>query len=117
MISVRWRRVSRPFGDRRANNETPPFGIGITNLLALYQAEGHWQPASFTGAVSSQRVTEEYEGWLNLVGNQVSSIWIEASLTVRDTPRAGTKVGPSDPVVACGIAIAQRKKGTLGITG
>ena len=39
-------------------------------------AEGHWQPASFTGAVSSQRVTEEYEGWLNLVGNQVSSIWI-----------------------------------------
>ena len=39
-------------------------------------AEGHWQPASFTGAVSSQRVTEEYEGWLNLVGNQVTSIWI-----------------------------------------
>ena len=80
-------------------------------------AEGHWQPASFTGAVSSQRVTEEYEGWLNLVGNQVSSIWIEASLTVRHTRRAGTKVGPSDPVVECGIAIAQRTKGTLGITG
>ena len=79
--------------------------------------EGHWQPASFTGAVSSQRVTEEYEGWLNLVGNQVSSIWIEASLTVRHTRRAGTKVGPSDPVVECGIAIAQRTKGTLGITG
>ena len=39
-------------------------------------AEGHWQPVSFTGAVSSQRVTEEYEGWLNLVGNQVTSIWI-----------------------------------------
>ena len=37
---------------------------------------GHWQPVSFTGAVSSQRVTEEYEGWLNLVGNQVTSIWI-----------------------------------------
>ena len=80
-------------------------------------AEEHWQPASFTGAVSSQRVTEEYEGWLNLVGNQVSSIWIEASLTVRDTSRADTKVGPSDPVVECGIAIAQRTKGTLGITG
>jgi hypothetical protein len=31
----------------------------------------HWQPVSFTGAVSSQRVTEEYEGWLSLVGNQV----------------------------------------------
>ncbi len=39
-------------------------------------AEGHWQPVSFTGAVSSQRVTEEYEGWLSLVGNQVTSIWI-----------------------------------------
>ena len=38
--------------------------------------EGHWQPVSFTGAVSSQRVTEEYEGWLSLVGNQVTSIWI-----------------------------------------
>jgi hypothetical protein len=38
--------------------------------------ERHWQPVSLTGAVSSQRVTEEYEGWLNLVGNQVTSIWI-----------------------------------------
>ena len=37
---------------------------------------GHWQPVSFTGAVSSQRVTEEYEGWLSLVGNQVTSTWI-----------------------------------------
>ena len=36
----------------------------------------HWQPVSFTGAVSSQRVTEECEGWLSLVGNQVTSIWI-----------------------------------------
>ena len=36
----------------------------------------HWQPVSFTGAVSSQKVTEDYEGWLNLVGNQVTSIWI-----------------------------------------
>ena len=36
-----------------------------------YLGERHWQPVSFTGAVSSQRVTEEYEGWLSLVGNQV----------------------------------------------
>src|SRR5438045_9746096 len=83
---------------------------------ARHPGEGHWQPASFTGAVSSQRVTEEYEGWLNLVGNQVSSIWIEASLTVRDTSRARTKVGPSDPVVECGSAIAPRTQATLGIT-
>ena len=71
---------------------------------------GHWQPVSFTGAVSSQRVTEEYEGWLSPVGNRVASIWIYASLTVRPTSRAGAKAGPSDPVVECGIAIAQRTK-------
>ncbi len=41
-----------------------------------YLAEGHWQPVSFTGAVSSQRVTEEYEVWLSLVDNQVTSTWI-----------------------------------------
>ncbi len=43
---------------------------------AHYLGEKHWQPVSFTGAVSSQKVTEDYEGWLNLVGNQVTSIWI-----------------------------------------
>ncbi len=40
-----------------------------------------------------------------------------AYLTVRMTLRAGTKVGHSDPVVQCGMAIAQRIKGTPGITG
>ena len=33
-------------------------------------AAGPCQRGSLTGAVSSQRVTEEYEAWLNLVGNQ-----------------------------------------------
>ena len=45
------------------------------------------------------------------------SVRAEGSLTARGTPRAGTKVGPSDPVVPCGRAIAQRIKGTPGITG
>ena len=36
---------------------------------------------------------------------------------MRLTSRSGTKVGHSDPVVACGSAIAQRIKGTPGITG
>ena len=40
-----------------------------------------------------------------------------AYLTVRRTLQTGTKVGHSDPVVYCGIAIAQRIKGTPGITG
>ena len=46
--------------------------MGLENLTSIHDLdEGHWQPVSFTGAVSSQRVTEEYEGWLSLVGNQV----------------------------------------------
>ncbi len=36
---------------------------------------------------------------------------------MRPTSRAGTKVGLSDPVVPHGRAIAQRIKGTPGITG
>jgi hypothetical protein len=36
---------------------------------------------------------------------------------VRGTPRAGGKPGLSDPVVPRGRAIAQRIKGTPGITG
>jgi Family of unknown function (DUF6467) len=36
---------------------------------------------------------------------------------VRQTSRSDTKVGLSDPVVLCGRAIAQRIKGTPGITG
>ena len=38
-------------------------------------------------------------------------------MTASQTRRAETKVGLSDPVVDCGIAIAQRIKATLGITG
>ena len=36
---------------------------------------------------------------------------------MRLTSRAGTKVGLSDPAVQCGMAVAQRIKGTPGITG
>ena len=78
---------------------------------------GHCVVGSLTGAVSSQRVTEEHEGWLILVGNQEVSVMAQASLTARRTCRAGTKVGHSDPVVLYGRAIAQRIKGTPGITG
>ena len=78
---------------------------------------GHCVVGSLTGAVSSQRVTEEHEGWLILVGNQEVSVMAQTSLTARRTCRAGTKVGHSDPVVLYGRAIAQRIKGTPGITG
>ena len=72
---------------------------------------------SLTGAVASQRVTEAPKGTLRLVGNQSSSAKAEGCLTARQTSRAGTKVGLSDPAVLYGKAVAQRIKATLGITG
>jgi hypothetical protein len=72
---------------------------------------------SLTGAVASQRVTEARDGGLKLVGNQLRSVMAQARLTARPTGRAETKVGHSDPVVPRGRAIAQRIKGTPGITG
>src|SRR6476660_2108239 len=41
----------------------------------------------------------------------------QGSLTARLTGRAGAKAGLSDPAVASGSAVAQRIKGTPGITG
>ena len=79
--------------------------------------QGQCMVGSLTGAVASQNVTEAREGSLSLVGNQVASVSAQGSLTVRLTGRAGTKVGTSDPAVACGSAVAQRIKGTSGITG
>ena len=79
--------------------------------------QGQCLVGSLTGAVASQNVTEAPKGSLSLVGNQVLSASAQGSLTVRPTGRAGTKVGTSDPAVACGSAVAQRIKGTPGITG
>ena len=72
---------------------------------------------SLTGAVASQNVTEAPKGSLSLVGNQVVSVSAQGSLTASLTSRAGTKVGTSDPAVVRGNAVAQRIKGTPGITG
>ena len=38
-------------------------------------------------------------------------------MTARSTDRAGTKVGVSDPAIPNGRVVAQRIKGTPGITG
>ncbi len=72
---------------------------------------------SLTGAVASQMVTEARDGRLKPVGHRLLSAMAKACLTARPTGRAETKVGHSDPVVLCGRAIAQRIKGTPGITG
>ena len=82
-----------------------------------YLDRGPCVVGSLTGAVSSQRVTEEYEGILSTVGHRAKSIKAEGCLTARSTDRAGRKLGLSDPVVLYGRAIAQRIKGTPGITG
>ena len=82
-----------------------------------YPDRGQCVVGSLTGAVSSQRVTEEREGTLSMVGNHAMSAKVEVCLTASPTGRAGTKVGLSDPVVLYGRAIAQRIKGTPGITG
>ena len=78
---------------------------------------GQCMVGSLTGAVASQRVTEASKGSLRMVGNHSQSVKAEGSLTARPTSRAGTKVGVSDPAVTSGSAVAQRIKGTPGITG
>ena len=50
-------------------------------------------------------------------GNHALSVSAKGGLTVTQTSGAGTKVGTSDPMVACGCAMAHRLKGTPGITG
>ena len=79
--------------------------------------QGQCLVGSLTGAVASQNVTEAPKGSLSLVGNQVLSASAQGSLTVRETSRAGTKVGTSEPALACGSGVVQRIKGTPGITG
>ena len=72
---------------------------------------------SLTGAVSSQSVTEELEGLLGTVGHRTDSAMAQGGLTATPTSGAGGKPGFSDPVVPRGRTIAQRIKGTPGITG
>ena len=81
------------------------------------RVEGHCLGGSLTGAVASQRVTEARKGSLRPIGNRSKSVKAEASLTVRPTGRTGAKAGLSDPVIPHGRVIAQRIKGTPGITG
>ena len=83
----------------------------------LTPSGGHCLVGSLTGAVASQRVTEARDGRLNPVGNRMVSAMAKACLTARSTDQAETKVGHSDPVIPNGRVIAQRIKGTPGITG
>ena len=73
--------------------------IRILTTISLKRDVEQCLRVSLTGAVSSQRVTEEREGTLSTVGNRASSAWVEECLTVRHTRRADAKAGPSDPIV------------------
>ena len=99
----------------------PPLGYHSSNVETLTTRHelgvGQCQVDSLTGAVASEKVSEALKGCLRMVGNHSKSVKAEGSLTVTATVGAGTKVGLSDPVVESGIAIAQRIKATLGITG
>ena len=88
--------------------------LGIWDLTSQ---EGHRLVGSLTGVVASKRVTEASKGSLRPIGNRPESVMAQAGLTGRQTSRAGAKAGQSDPVVPNGRAIAQRIKGTPGITG
>ena len=55
----------------------------------------------------------DYSDW----NPAVESVKAQGSLTARRTRRAGTKVGLSDPAIPHGRVVAQRIKGTPGITG
>ena len=72
---------------------------------------------SLTGVGASKRVTEASQGALSTNGNRARSVLVQARLTERPTSRSGRKLEHSDPVVPHGRAIAQRIKGTPGITG
>ena len=66
---------------------------------SCHPAGGQCVRVSLTGAVSSQRVTEERDAWFSMVGNYALRVWLETRLTVRPTSRADAKAGPNDPMV------------------
>ena len=78
---------------------------------------GHRLVGSLTGVVASKSVTEAPKGALMTIGNRQQSVMAKGRLTERQTGRSGAKAEHSDPAVPYGRAVAQRIKGTPGITG
>ena len=86
-------------------------------LNANSQERGHCLVGSLTGVVASKSVTEASKGALRPIGNRSQSVMAKGRLTGRPTSRSGRKLEHSDPVFPYGRDIAQRIKGTPGITG
>ena len=96
----------------------PPLKYGPSAVRALTRGtRGHCMVGSLTGVVASKSVTEASKGALRPIGNRSQSVMAKGRLTGRETTRSGRKLEHSDPVVPYGRAIAQRIKGTPGITG
>ena len=91
--------------------------LAFRHLVPNGLVPGHCLAGSLTGVVASKRVTEASKGALRPIGNRPESVMAQARLTGRQTGRPGRKLEHSDPVVPHGRAIAQRIKGTPGITG
>ena len=89
---------------------------GVPNFYATtYTQDG--EALSVIAKVRDGRPIKIEGNELNPLTQGGTSAKAQASLTVRPTGRTGGKPGFSDPVVAHGCAIAQRIKGTPGITG
>ena len=96
----------------------PPLKYGPFVIWVLTrEMRGHCMVGSLTGVVASKSVTEASKGTLRPIGNRSKSVMAQGCLTGRLTSRTGRKLEHSDPVVPYGRAIAQRIKGTPGITG
>ena len=96
----------------------PPLKYGPSVVWALTcEKQGQCMVGSLTGVVASKSVTEASKGTLRPIGNRPQSVMAQGCLTGRQTSRSGRKLEHSDPVVPHGRAIAQRIKGTPGITG
>ena len=91
--------------------------LTFAHLVSNPRERGHCLAGSLTGVVASKRVTEASKGALRPIGNRPWSVMAQARLTGRPTSRSGRKLEHSDPVVPHGRDIAQRIKGTPGITG
>ena len=107
---------------RQRTRGASPWGAAVEILTFVHlvpnaRAGGHCLAGSLTGVVASKRVTEASKGALRPIGNRPRSVMAQARLTGRHTGRPGRKLEHSDPVVPHGRAIAQRIKGTPGITG
>ena len=107
---------------RQRNGDASHRGVDVeiltfAHLVSNAHWRGHCLVGSLTGVVASKSVTEASKGALRPIGNRPQSVMAQARLTGRPTSRSGRKLEHSDPVVPHGRAIAQRIKGTPGITG